>query len=74
MYQTKLPYDISRCYGSSCSQRESCLRFVAIESDKLIGEPCRIGYSDNMCYHHDGEETMEFEGGYKITLEKLNEN
>jgi hypothetical protein len=63
-----LPYDICRCVASSCTQRNTCLRFTTITEDKLIKEPVRLSYSDNMCYHHDGEDTLEWEGGYKIAL------
>lgn len=65
MFSTKLPYDFSRCHGSACKERESCLRFTTIAEDKLITEPCRISYADNMCYDHDGM-TIEWVGGYKI--------
>lgn len=49
MYKNKLPYDICRCATELCPERETCLRWVTIEADKKIKEPCRISYSDNLC-------------------------
>lgn len=57
-------FDTSRCYGSQCLEKKSCLRYLAIESDKLITEPCRISYTDNMC-----EMFGMFVYNYKIELE-----
>jgi hypothetical protein len=65
MFKTKLPYDYARCHGSSCIQREGCLRYTSIEADKRIIDNVRIGYSDALCYNLNNE----FSGCYKIESE-----
>lgn len=56
--------DTSRCLGSHCPERDSCLRYLTVAHDKLMKYSVRLSYSDDMC----GVNGL-FDGVYKIELE-----
>ena len=70
MYKTKLPYDICRCATELCPERDTCLRWITIESDKRIKEPVRLSYSRDMCAVAD-QSAGQFDGVYKIEVEEI---
>ena len=47
MFKTKLPNDYCRCNGSECVGRDSCLRFITIESDKNDTQFKILSYNNN---------------------------
>ena len=49
MFKTKLPYDYQRCMGSKCTVKNSCLRFLTIESDKNDTQFKILSYHYNLC-------------------------
>lgn len=46
-----LPFDITRCYGQGCDQKETCRRFLSINLDKQYhgdGDTRWVSYVDTL--------------------------